>query len=76
MRTVAVEFTDRVHQLQVFSLIDLVVNADTLFLQIFVTGRIAARMGLGYLLVTVPLTIAIGFVGLASVPYLPSPPRS
>lgn len=68
MRTVSIDYPDRTLQIQIFSAIDLFVNACTIALQIFVTGRIAARLGLGILLVAVPISIALGFLWLAFMP--------
>ncbi|WP_227370250.1 NTP/NDP exchange transporter [Halomonas sp. M20] len=65
---VAERFPDPVQQTQVFGLIDMVVQALAIFTQVFLTGRIAQRLGIGVLLVAVPLVIAVGFVWLALAP--------
>jgi ATP:ADP antiporter, AAA family len=67
-KLVAETFPDRVRQTQVFGLIDIVVQALTLFIQVFLTGRIASRLGIGILLVVVPLVMAAGFLWLAFAP--------
>jgi AAA family ATP:ADP antiporter len=67
-RLVAETFPDRVRQTQVFGLIDTVVQSLTILIQIFLTGRIAERFGIGALLVTVPLVMAAGFLWLAVAP--------
>ncbi|HEK1689265.1 TPA: MFS transporter [Pseudomonas putida] len=67
-RIVSETFTDRTRQTQVFGLIDTVVQALAILTQIFITGRLAKRMGVGVLLVAVPLVMAAGFVWLALAP--------
>ena len=67
-RLVAQTFTERTRQTQVFGLIDTVVQALAILTQLFVTGRIARRMGVGVLLVAVPLVMVAGFVWLALAP--------
>lgn len=61
-------FPDSTRQTQVFARIDFVVQALSLLAQLFVTGRIAQRLGLGVLLVGVPLVMAAGFLWLALAP--------
>ena len=67
-RFVAELFPDRQRQTQVFGLIDTVVQALAILTQLFITGRIARRMGVGVLLVAVPLVMAFGFLWLALAP--------
>ncbi|MEG0246739.1 MAG: MFS transporter [Pseudomonas sp.] len=67
-RIVSETFTDRTRQTQVFGLIDTVVQALAILTQVFLTGRLARRMGVGVLLVAVPLVMAAGFVWLALAP--------
>lgn len=67
-RIVSETFTDRTRQTQVFGLIDTVVQALAILTQVFITGRLAKRMGVGVLLVAVPLVMAAGFVWLALAP--------
>jgi len=67
-RIVSETFTDRTRQTQVFGLIDSVVQALAILTQVFFTGRLARRMGVGVLLVAVPLVMAVGFVWLALAP--------
>ena len=49
-RTVAELFPDRVEQVRVFGAIDFVVQAGALLSQLFITGRIAQRLGVRVLL--------------------------
>ncbi|WP_049621526.1 NTP/NDP exchange transporter [Frateuria defendens] len=65
---VAATFHDRTRQTQVFGLIDTVVQALSILAQLFVTGRLAQRLGLGVLLAAVPLAMAAGFLWLALAP--------
>ena len=67
-RIVSETFTDRTRQTQVFGLIDTVVQALAVLTQVFLTGRLARRLGVGVLLVAVPLVMAAGFVWLALAP--------
>lgn len=67
-KLVAETFPDRVRQTQVFGIIDTVVQTLTLVIQVFLTGRIASRLGIGALLVAVPLIMAAGFLWLAFAP--------
>lgn len=67
-RLVAQTFTDRTRQTQVFGLIDAVVQILAILTQIFLTGRIAQKLGVGVLLVAVPLVMAAGFLWLALAP--------
>lgn len=67
-RIVSETFTDRTRQTQVFGLIDTVVQALAILTQVFLTGHLARRMGVGVLLVAVPLVMAAGFLWLAFAP--------
>jgi len=67
-RLVQATFPDRIDQTRVFGIIDMVVQALAIVTQLFVTGRIAQRLGVGVLLVAVPLVVAGGFVWLAFAP--------
>lgn len=59
-------FPDPVRQTQVFGSIDAVVQALTIGVQIFVTGRVAQRIGVTALLTLVPALMVLGF-GLLSL---------
>lgn len=67
-RIVSETFTDRTRQTQVFGLIDTVVQALAILTQVLLTGRLARRLGVGVLLVAVPLVMAAGFLWLALAP--------
>ncbi|MCB5189466.1 MFS transporter [Methylobacillus arboreus] len=67
-RLVEATFPDRIQQTQVFGIIDIVVQSLALLTQLFLTGRIAQRLGVSVLLVAVPLVIAAGFLWLALAP--------
>jgi AAA family ATP:ADP antiporter len=67
-RLVAETFPDRTQQTQVFGLIDTFVQTLTILIQIFLTGRIAQKFGIGTLLIAVPVIMAAGFLWLAFAP--------
>lgn len=67
-RIVAERFPERITQTQVFGLLDTVVQALAIFTQLFLTGRIASKLGVGLLLTAVPLALTVGFVLLAVAP--------
>ena len=64
-RIVEATFPDRTRQTQVFAAIDAAVQAITILIQIFFTGRLAKRLGVTILLVAVPVTMMFGFGLLA-----------
>lgn len=53
-----------------FANVDIWVNGLTLVLQLFLTGRLMARIGVGLTLAALPLISVIGFVGLGLWPVL------
>ena len=64
-------FPDRLTQIRAFGIIDFIVQAGTLFSQLFLTGCLAERLGGGggrMLLAIVPLLICIGLIELALAP--------
>ena len=67
LRLVKEAFPDENQRTQVFARIDFVVQALTLVTQLFFTGRIASRLGVAVLLVSVPLAMLGGFLTLALV---------
>ncbi|MCW2291458.1 AAA family ATP:ADP antiporter [Pseudomonas sp. BIGb0408] len=67
-RLVAERFPDRESQIRVFGIIDVVVQAGALLSQVFITGRIAQKMGVRMLLAIVPILVCVGFIGLALAP--------
>ena len=67
LRLVTEAFPDEDDRTQVFARIDFVVQALTLLTQLFFTGRIATRLGVVVLLVSVPLAMVGGFLTLALV---------
>ena len=67
-RLVEATFPNRVDQTRVFGIIDAIVQSLAIVTQLFLTGRIAQRLGVGVLLVAVPLVVAVGFVWLAFAP--------
>jgi AAA family ATP:ADP antiporter len=67
-RLVAELYPDRASQVRIFGTIDIIVQAGALLSQLFITGRIAPKLGIRALLASVPLLMCIGFVGLALAP--------
>lgn len=67
-RLVAEMFPERDAQVRVFGIIDFVVQAGALAAQLFITGRVAQRLGIRVLLAAVPMLMCLGFVGLALAP--------
>ncbi len=65
-RIVAATFPNRIAQTQVFATIDATVQSLTIFIQIFLTGRLAKRLGVTVLLTAVPAVMMLGF-GLLSM---------
>lgn len=53
-----------------FANVDIWVNGLTLLLQLFLTGRLMARLGVGLTLAALPLISIIGFLGLGLMPVL------
>jgi len=71
LRVVADTFADTEARTQVFSRIDYTVQTLTLLAQIFFTGRIASKWGIGSLLMFVPLLLVGGFLLLSAVYVFP-----
>lgn len=67
-RLVADAFPDTAQRIRVFSALDFTVQTLALLSQIFITGRVAARLGLRFLLTAVPLAVALAFLALAAYP--------
>ncbi|WP_028945030.1 NTP/NDP exchange transporter [Pseudomonas vranovensis] len=67
-RLVATHFTSRTEQTQVFGVIDSLVQFLSILTQVFITGHLARKLGVGVLLVAVPLVMVVGFLWLALAP--------
>ena len=65
LRLVAATFSDTQTRTSVFARIDWIVQSLTILAQLFITGRVASRMGLVVLLTIIPVAIFFGFVALA-----------
>ena len=63
-------FVDSAERTAVFASIDFAVNASTLILQIFLTGRLIKWFGLAVVIAIVPALLAIGFSFLGIAPVL------
>jgi len=67
-RLVAGAFTDTAQRIRVFSALDFTVQALALLSQLFITGRVAARLGVRFLMTAVPLAMVLAFLALAAYP--------
>jgi len=67
-RLVSAAFPSRAQQTQVFSALDASVQALTILVQIFFSGRVARRYGVTALLTAVPLAVMCGFLLLSMWP--------
>ena len=65
LRLVAATFSDTQTRTSVFARIDWIVQSLTILGQLFITGRIASRLGLVVLLTIIPVAIFFGFVALS-----------
>src|SRR5256886_1524070 len=65
LRLVATTFADTQTRTSVFARIDWIVQSLTILAQLFITGRIASRLGLVVLLTIIPVAIFFGFLALA-----------
>ncbi|MDP4022187.1 MFS transporter [Methylobacterium sp. NEAU 140] len=61
-------FPDRASQTAFFASVDLAVNVLTLGVQLFLTGRIVNRLGVGVTLALLPAFSVLGFAALAVTP--------
>lgn len=64
LRLVAERFPDRAARTEVFATIEIVVQSLTILTQVFLTGRIASKLGVRPLLTILPVVIAMGFAVL------------
>jgi ATP:ADP antiporter, AAA family len=55
----------------VFAAVDFAVNALTLTLQVFLTGRVVRALGIAWTLALVPVLLGAGFLALGLSPFLP-----
>lgn len=62
--------TDRTARVELLARLDLVVSVLTIMLQVFATGRLIERFGIGIAAATLPAWCAMGLVGLAISPTL------
>ena len=67
---VSTSFADSGSQTTFFATIDLTVNCLTLFIQLFLTGRIVTLIGVGMALALLPVLTIIGYGALALMPTL------
>ena len=65
LRLVETTFSDTQTRTSVFARIDWMVQSLTILAQLFITGRVASRLGVVVLLTIIPVAIFFGFVALA-----------
>ena len=65
LRLVEATFSDTQTRTSVFARIDWIVQALTIVAQLFITGRVASRLGVAVLLTIIPVAILFGFIALA-----------
>jgi ATP:ADP antiporter, AAA family len=65
LRLVEAAFADTQTRTSVFARIDWIVQSLTILAQLFITGRVASRLGVAVLLTIIPVAIFFGFVALA-----------
>ena len=65
LRLVEAAFADTQTRTSVFARIDWIVQGLTILGQLFITGRIASRLGVAVLLTIIPVAILFGFIALA-----------
>ncbi len=63
-------FEDPAARTAVFAAMDFSVNAITLLVQVFLTGRIITKIGMGWTLALIPLLLMVGFLALGIAPVL------
>ena len=66
LRIVSDTFTDTARRTEVFANIDFAVQSLTIVSQLFLTGRIAARLGVKSLLTIIPIAMIFGFILLSA----------
>ncbi len=64
-RLVSLTFADRAQQTQAFAAIDVAVQSLTIFIQLFITGRLTKKLGVTVLLTAVPVLMVAGLGILA-----------
>jgi AAA family ATP:ADP antiporter len=67
LRLVKSTFADAQERTKVFAALDWTVQGLTILCQLFLTGRIASRLGLSVLLAIVPVIMIFGFLSLAAL---------
>jgi AAA family ATP:ADP antiporter len=66
LRLVEQLFSDPSERTRIFARLDWIVQSLTVLCQVFLTGRIASRLGLTALLIIVPTAMIFGFLALAA----------
>jgi AAA family ATP:ADP antiporter len=69
-RIIESTFDEPAKRTTLFASMDLAVNALTIIGQVFITGKLATRLGLSATLMLIPALVTLGFVGLGLFPVL------
>lgn len=69
-QVVAASIDGAAAQTAYFAHVDIWVNSLTLMFQVFITGRLMAKLGVGLTLAALPLISIVGFMGLGLMPVL------
>jgi AAA family ATP:ADP antiporter len=67
-RLVQAAYPSPTDQTRIFGMLDMAVQSLAILSQVFITGRVARRLGVGALLVGVPVVMVAGFAWLAFAP--------
>ena len=70
-RIVGATIPDRADRIRLFAGMDLAVNSLTILAQIFITGEVIRRLGLGLAVAALPISAVLGLIALAAAPVLP-----
>jgi len=69
---ISASIADPARRTALFALMDFSVNALTLIVQVFLTGRMVDRFGLAWTLALIPMLLGVGFLFLGLAPALPA----
>ncbi len=63
-------YTDSVARIKLLADVDLAVNTLTLLIQLFAFGHLIKKLGIRFMLISIPVLSVIGFIALAASPVL------
>ncbi len=70
-RIVGLAISEPAARVQLFARMDLAVNILTVLAQVFLTGTLMQRLGVGFAAGALPLTVVVGLIAIAIAPTLP-----